>query len=68
MTLHWRSEKPSVPGWYWFKNHLREDYHEPRIVQLRIYNGEIALGNSTLRGFTLYETGQFAGPLEPPNP
>lgn len=64
--LTWTTEKPTQAGWYWFRNVKRQDYKEPQIVYLRDYAGEIAIGNSTLKGFTLFEEGEWAGPLLEP--
>ena len=65
--MKWTSEKPTKPGWYWWRNLHYSEENTQRIVELRIYDGEIAIGNSTLRGFTRFETGQWAGPLVPPS-
>lgn len=67
--LRWTRETPTKPGYYWFRNtteRYRESRSTPEIMQLRLYAGRLALGNSTVKGFTLLETGEWIGPLEVP--
>ena len=64
----WTKATPLSPGWYWFRNMKRKDYQEPQIIQLRDYAGALAVGNSTLEGFTLFEEGEWIGPITPATP
>lgn len=63
----WSRDRPSRPGWYWFRNTDLVDEHEPRIVYLRDYVRGLAVGNCHIDGFTRYEEGEWCGPLEPPH-
>ena len=49
---------------------MRRDYgdeREPRIEYVRDYAGELAIGNSHLRGWTSLEHYEWAGPIPLPN-
>jgi len=64
--LTWEKKLPTEPGWYW----MRRDYgneREPRIEYVRDYAGELAIGNSHLRGWTSLEHYEWAGPIPLPN-
>jgi len=63
--LIWKRELPTQPGWYW----LRELEHftqqkEVRVVKLRNYVGELAVENSTIKGWK--EKSEWAGPIPEP--
>ena len=62
----WKSGPPSVPGWYWFRNLTSGHDIDPYIVRLRDYAGKLAIDNSYLEGWKRFETGEWAGPIQPP--
>ena len=61
--LVWSKSPPTKPGWYWLDRHV---WHEsPRIVEIRDYAGELAIGNSTISGRWM-EKATWAGPIPEP--
>jgi len=62
--MTWTTTAPTQPGWYWWRN-LRAK-REAEIIYLRWYRDQLALGNFTLKGFTLLETGEWSGPIAEP--
>lgn len=70
LTLTWREEKPTVPGWYWYRDDGNDD--EPIIVKVwlskfkgepRWYAGDED-GGLWINGPCW--AGEWAGPLAPP--
>jgi len=63
----WSTEKPTVAGWYWWRNkQLKyEEDMEPRIVEVRLYAGDLAIGNCRLAQSSFLK-GEWAGPLPLP--
>lgn len=68
MTLRWTREKPSQPGWYWWRNlNLKDEADRgPFVYFVRDYAGEMAIGNARIKGFARFEQGDWAGPLTLP--
>ena len=64
--MTWKKEMPKEPGYYWFKNENRIDDEQPHILKVRKYVDELAVGNCSIKGSSLYETGEWAGPMFPP--
>ena len=64
--LIWTNEIPSQVGWYWKRN-LDDKYDEPECVHVRNYVGELAIGNSPLRGWEGLNRYEWAGPIPIPN-
>jgi hypothetical protein len=56
--MTWTTEKPTVPGWYWY----REIEGEPEILSIYKDNGQLLISGIGLQEFP----GEWAGPLEPP--
>lgn len=56
--MKWTSEKPSVPGWYWWRDNI------VRVV----YIGEYPPGNLYIMGYHNLRVakGEWAGPLTEP--
>lgn len=74
--LRWKKEKPTAPGWYWYRN---DAYDEPQIVELLIVHGRrcVSFSGSDIThwiddpGFPLAErlmAGEWAGPIPLPSP
>ena len=68
----WRTEKPTTPGWYWFR--YRNDPSEANLVgilQLSSLHGTELIDaddpNSYPLSEALYPTYEWAGPPEPPS-
>ena len=63
----WSTNKPTVAGWYWWRNkQLKyEEDMEPRIVEVRLYAGDLAIGNCRLAQSSFLK-GEWAGPLPLP--
>ena len=64
--LYWTSTKPTVAGWYWWRNLAIYDYAEPYVYKVRDYAGNMSVGNCSIEG-SHFEKGQWAGPLIPPS-
>ena len=66
MTEGWTREKPTVAGWYWFRDLSRpyEDEREPYVVKVRQYAQHLAVGNCRLEGAP-YGRGEWLGPITP---
>ena len=71
MNLKWTSEKPSAPGWYWWRG---EGDIEGEILEIYVQTSEAV---SELRAWLTKEEanyplstikGQFAGPIPVPSP
>jgi hypothetical protein len=66
--LTWISEKPTKPGWYWY----RAQVQPPRLESLQVVLIEQYLGDRLLMSLIGSDErlpiphGQWAGPLEPP--
>ena len=61
--MTWTSEKPTKPGWYWWK--AGDHVNNPEcmyVVQIKLWRGNLVEAYSMAEP----EDGQFAGPLEPP--
>jgi hypothetical protein len=54
----WTNEKPTVPGWYWY----RELEGEPEILSIYKDDGQLLISGIGLLEFP----GEWAGPLERP--
>lgn len=66
----WTDQKPTVPGWYWFKCDETWCQYDPRIVEIIEYPGEPAK-YWTVRGAGINWSlgnlpGQWSGPIEKP--
>jgi hypothetical protein len=59
--LIWTREKPTVPGWYWWRRRVG---HKAFVVYLEEHDGAM-MEYSQGRYFTL-ENGEWAGPLAEP--
>ncbi len=66
--LIWKKGLPEKPGWYWRKtpSAFGEEGVEQTIVCIRDYAGDLAIGNSTIKGWSFMEQAEWAGPI--PNP
>lgn len=65
--LAWSSEKPSEPGWYWFRNDSKDI--DPALVYVNVEWDEVGPwrhGEDDCHLTDLH--GQFAGPVTPPIP
>jgi hypothetical protein len=62
--MEWATEKPTKPGWYWWRAgshvHNQECLY---VVQMRIWHGNI------VEAYTMDapDDGEYAGPIEPPH-
>ena len=61
--LTWSKDRPTKPGWYWNKRQNNK-YDEPMIIQVRMFAGELAIGNSNLSAES-WDQYEWAGPLPP---
>lgn len=70
MNLSWTEERPSIPGWYWWKG---ENDHEGEIIELFLHNRE---GKEELRAWMTRDEqsypfdaikGKFSGPISLPS-
>lgn len=61
-ALRWKRGLPTKPGWYW----LRSAGETEEIVRIREYGGKLALGNSSLNGWSRMEASEWAGPITKP--
>lgn len=64
----WTTEKPKVPGWYWWRDTQAkyEEDREPHIYKVRMYCGQLSIGNCTIDDSHFVKRGEWAGPLEVP--
>ena len=67
--MNWTNEKPTVPGWYWWRQ-LAVD-HPGVIVSVSFINGGMHLSFVAEYGTYVYseigrEESQFAGPIPEP--
>jgi len=53
----WKRGLPKEPGWYWFRNTKHYVDFNPRLVELKLCGGEVAIGNCRLKGFDRFEQG-----------
>ena len=53
----WTSEKPTVPGWYWYKNEYRTPVLSPIVRQ--VTHQDLRLNHWPTHG-------EWSGPLTPP--
>jgi len=63
----WKRGLPTEPGWYWFRNTKHYADFNPRMVELTLCGGEIALKGCRLKGFDRYTDGEWQpvqGPVE----
>lgn len=73
-TMKWTKEKPTAPGWYWYREPWRLGPDEEQQVSVRnVYvarDGELYVASEDPEGDadTLVATndGEWAGPLSPP--
>ncbi len=56
--MSWTTEKPTVPGWYWY----RELEGEAEILSVYKDDGQLLISGIGLQEFP----GEWAGSLEPP--
>ena len=67
-AMTWTSEKPTVPGWYWHRQH--DAVNGVRFVRIceieRVGNTLFVLGLQPGRFVLENASGAWAGPLEPP--
>lgn len=74
VAMKWTREKPTVPGWYWYREPRRvgtdEDpqWLDPECVRVRINPGGAFAGfqGSDSEDFVADCHGEWAGPLSPP--
>ena len=64
--MTWTKQIPTEAGWYWKRNQS-DKYDEPECVHVRDYAGELAIGNSYLRGWEGLKRYEWAGPIPMPN-
>ena len=64
--MTWTKEIPTKAGWYWKRN-PSDKYDEPECIHVRDYAGELAIGNSYLRGWDGLKRYEWAGPIPMPN-
>jgi hypothetical protein len=60
--MKWKQELPTEPGWYW----LKEPREDARIVYVRMYVDQLAIGNSAIKGWPSLERSLWAGPIAEP--
>ena len=60
--MTWTTEKPTKPGWYWWRNNASE----PRVVNIWQSRVHASILKASGLGEVLYCDGEWAGPLEPP--
>lgn len=53
-AMTWTTEKPTVPGWYWWRNKTRMDIFQVRQIDIDIWDD------------VPHAPAEWAGPLEPP--
>ena len=66
-SLTWKTDKPTTPGWYWY----RESDFFLEVVHVRYQEKRLAAdykdgGDLIFFGFIDQLKGEWAGPLEPP--
>ncbi len=64
MKMTWIRALPTEPGWYWIRRPNDVD-EQPDIVRVRMYAGELAVGNSTFRNWR-EDAYEWAGPIPQP--
>lgn len=66
--LVWTKRKPTEVGWYWCRDlKAGSDWREPRIVKVRDYAGDLAVGNCIILDSWTKRLGtEWAGPIKPP--
>ena len=64
--MTWTKQIPTEAGWYWKRN-PSDKYDEPECIHVRDYAGELAIGNSYLRGWDGLKRYEWAGPIPMPN-
>lgn len=70
--LVWTDAKPTVPGWYWWRNDVDATAEDWQVVWIytRVYRpnrGELSVSPNDGGGDLLSRfPGQFAGPIPPP--
>lgn len=60
----WTKETPTLAGWYWKRNALREE--KEAVVEIRNYAGKLSIDNCTLSRYVEEESYEWAGPLPKP--
>jgi len=63
--MKWTKSIPTKIGWYWKRNPT-DKYDEPEILQVRLYAGELAIGNSRLQNWESLKRYEWAGPIPVP--
>lgn len=63
LTLRWSSEKPSQPGFYWWKG--TGVHSDPMVVEVR-KNWLVGCFKKPLSEWVLELGGEWAGPIETP--
>jgi len=64
-TMKWTKKIPTEVGWYWKRN-PSDKYDKPECIYVRDYAGELAIGNSYLRGWDGLKCYEWAGPIPMP--
>ncbi len=63
-ALRWTSEKPSVPGWYWYRGET--DLNE--IIVWVSTDLRVVFAGTNFRSWPVEEiAGEWSGPLTPPD-
>lgn len=65
MSLKWKKKLPIQPGFYWYRN-VDQGEKDPTVMNVRDYAGDLAIGNSTLKGWDRMLTAEWAGPVPEP--
>jgi hypothetical protein len=63
----WKKGLPTEAGFYWFRN-TDPKRHDgtPIVLKVRNYAGSLAVDNCIIEGCTMYEKGEWAGPIPLP--
>jgi len=67
--MTWTSDKPTQPGWYWWRNRVGvpKPYHDDEIVKVYLKRGHLNIAfmnGNRIDGIDI--AGEWAGLLEPP--
>lgn len=63
---------PTIPGWYWFmpdntkQNRMWIEDSIPIIVEIRLYAGNLSIGNTSLKGWDEKQNGFWSDQLPMP--
>jgi hypothetical protein len=64
--MTWTKKIPTAVGWYWMRCRAEKD-NEPSVIHVRNYAGNLAIGNSHLRGWHSLKRYEWAGPIQLPS-